>query len=296
MHMWRFIILSIIVILSTTIISALRYKIIVNSKKEKISFAGAFSVHTITQFSAIIVPFKMGALVTKPTITKLVSDIKISKSFSMMLFEQIIDISWQMVSLPFLLIFIGEQTILNDIWIELIVIGIFILMILFIYKKRAGFISFLWRFKKFLPKKIRKFGKKHNMTETKINEMAEMPFKYFSSKKLLFLVAIPTVLIIILNPLVLLFLLPIFSVNLGYIPVFLILWTSCIIGRFSGIPSGFVSRDLSMAAFLIIFGVDPILSTQITLLYRTITLAMVITLGIITSLHIGFHKIISSNN
>ena len=289
--MWYYIPLAIIVVMLITLINSFRYRLILNYAKESISTVHAFLVHQIVKFSTIIVPFKMGAIVTKPVATKTLSGVEMKRSFPVTIFEQFIDIGWQIVFLPFLLIFIGEARLLSDMTVEIILLIALIGLVILAYKKRGSILSRLWRFKRVLPKKARNFGKKHGLSEEKTKKMVDQSVGYLSEWKLLLSIAIPTIAMILISPLVLQVTGLFFSVVIGYKIAFMAHWASFIIGRFSGVPSGFGTRDLSLAGFLIIFGIDPIVTAQLVILYRVINMIPSIVIGGSMSLYLGQDRI-----
>jgi len=73
-------------------------------------------------------------------------------------------------------------------------------------------------------------------------------------------------------PLILHFCIMMFANNVSYYKVFLVYWVSMVVGRLSGIPGGFGSRDLTAGGLLLLYGVPASASIQIIIWQRIVSL------------------------
>ncbi len=166
-----------ITILTTPII-AYRYKILLNYFNEKISLLDSFFITYANNFLSYLSPFRIGTVFTKPLITKFFSKILIRKSVPVTIFEQIFEFGWQIILLFILLIFIGEKFLFNNILLEIILFCLVIFILIIALLNHEKVISFLWRFKNLLPRKIKEIGRKANLNEEKMKESMGMIMTY----------------------------------------------------------------------------------------------------------------------
>ncbi|MBW2975061.1 flippase-like domain-containing protein [Candidatus Woesearchaeota archaeon] len=285
--LWIAFLLAAVVVISNIVILALRYKIILGFLGEKINLFYSFNISCSAQFISLISPFKVGLIVTKPFITKAVSQISFKKSTLASVFEQSYDITWEIIILPLLIYIIGKEyfngTVLSNIaiFVILLVGGILIIINL----KRV--IGVLWRIKFLVPKFIRDFLKRKNVSKENILKWIKKSKSYLANKKMFIIITIITSIVLILSPLNLKIYLIYFGYNIPYHLVLAGFWASAIIGRLSGLPMGVGARDLSLGAILIALGVTLPDSIKIVIFVR---LTIIITVTLFGSLFLGYNS------
>ena len=285
--------LGTMVVLISVLILALRYVMIITSVKEKMSVRNAFSILCISQLASFLSPFKLSNFVARPVITKAVSQIKIKKAFMVSAFEQVFDIAWQLILVIALLVLLGERSIVNNMQLEIVLVAVLLIFSVFFVKKYKTFIRIMWRIKPYMPKRLKKYGKKMGLGKKEVEKTLKQSLQNMLNWKLIFQVSVPTASIIILMPVVIQLCGLSFATPLSYIAAFFIYWIPQIIGKFSGIPAGFVAKDLSMVGILVFLGHDVVVAGQILLFYRLATMLPYIILGSILSVYytkIGLRK------
>lgn len=272
----------------TVIFSAFRYSFLLGHIGEKLDLFKSTLIILSTQIVKFIVPFKIGTI-SKPIITKILTGISIKKSSLICIFEEISEIIWELLLIPFLLFALGRKFIANYLFIDILFFIFFIFLLIIFILKIKYFIFLMWKFKIFIPEFIkRKLRDKIN--REKVNFYFDEFLSFSSNRKVLFYYIIFIIILILTQPLVLYASLKYFNVNLDYLLILVFYWASFIIGRVSGIPGGFGSRDLSLTALIVTQNVSFDLALKITVLYRLIAIVPIIILGIGPLLSVIFPK------
>lgn len=263
-----------ILVLLVPLVNAFRYKIMLSNAGLRLPLPGSYMTQMAAKFSTYIIPFKAGIVFTKPIATRILSKpgIPVKRSTPIILFEQIFDLGWQIILLPFLIIFLGEQKLYNDLFVEGFLALIMIALVIGAFRYRHSLFNSFWRLKRFAPKKIKKTGKKHGFTDRKLRDIMEQSVRKLSDWRLLLKILIPTILVILIEPLILQFSVLAFPAYISFKTAFLVHWTSMIIGRISGMPGGFITRDVTVLGLLTFFAIPPTLALEITIFYRIITM------------------------
>ena len=273
--------------LGLAFVLALRYRTILGRMGLAMKARDAFSVTCMSEALSLVSPLKVGMFFSKPILTKDVAGIPVKKSFVASTFDQIIDISWQVAILVPMLMLIGETTMLGSVYIEIAIVIAAVAAVLLMLRNIGSVIRIAWRFKRLLPKKARRLGKKAGITHGTVEMAFRNSMGLIYDRKLVMKILPSTLLIIMLEPVLFQISGTVFSVQIGYMEAFLIFWTSNIIGRLSGIPGGFVSRDITLFGMLVLFPVDGLLATEVILLHRLVTMSPSVVTGVAYILYYG---------
>lgn len=284
---WGYLILALFISIALLIILAIRFQIIFKQIDEEISLLHSFYASCIAQFSTYLLPFKVGAVAAKPLALKVLTKSPLKKSLFATFFEQFVDASWQLSLLPILLFIIGGEKLLDNSKIELAIYILLIILILWALKSYSRFISLAWKFKRFLPKSLLRVGKKMELTERDANEFMNKSIGYLSEWFFFIKLSIPTLFVIFVSPVIVQLTTLAFSLMIDFKTAFLIYWVSLVVGRLSGIPGGFGSRDITMVGLLGIFNIDVASAIKITFLYRFVTMLPTILIGGSLFLYLG---------
>jgi uncharacterized protein (TIRG00374 family) len=266
---------------------SLRYKSILKHIGVKISATRSFYLINICQFINYIIPAKVGTVLIRPLLTKIDTNAPIKKAFFAVLFEQVYETGWELMLLPFLILAIGEKTLMGNLYLDFILIAMFLLFISFTVLKRDALIAWAWRLKRIAPRRLKRRLKEKDMSKEKAKRILDEFVKNLSNKALfskMFLLTLASTLVI---PLMLNASGEVFGVSISYVTAFLVLWTSYIIGRISGIPGGLVVRDAAVAGLLVIFGMNPIVAVQVTVLFRFICIIPLFLFGLPLFIYYG---------
>ncbi|MFA4887563.1 MAG: lysylphosphatidylglycerol synthase transmembrane domain-containing protein [Candidatus Nanoarchaeia archaeon] len=256
---------------------AARFSNLLTYFQERMSILHSFYVFCISKCGALITPFLAGSLLTKPLACKHYGNIPLPKGLFLTLLEQVLDFGILIILLPILLLFLG--TYFFALYLQIFFILFLLAFVLFVLIKHELFITFIWKFKNFVPKILLKFGKKRGITQENTSESLKQIKESLTNKRFL-LSLIPYIFIqIILMPFVLYFVVKAFSFNLGYSQIFLTYWASTALGKISGLPGGFGSTDLTMGGLLFLFRIGTLEATSIILAFRIITLAPALIIG-----------------
>lgn len=284
---WFYLILAILINSLLGLVLAFRYQILFKQINERISILHSFYALLVAAFSTYLVPFTASVMVTKPLAIKVLSKNPLKKSVFATAFENFFDLGWQILLLPFLLISIGEEKILGGLRGVMGTAVLFLILTIILFRNYEKVISELWKFKRILPKKILRKGKENELTEENAKKFIETFIRYLTEWRFLVKILAPTLILILLLPIILQLSALIFSVSLSYRIAFIIHWIPSIIGHLSGIPAGFGSRDITMIGLLTLFGFDAVLSVKITLLNRFISMAPPLFIGGPLFLYLG---------
>ena len=271
-----FIGLAVLINLAVTVVGSIRYKIVLHDLGSSISLAGSFLVMNAAQFSSYITPMRIGGIISKPHASKIIAGVKARVALFATLIEQAFDLSWQIILLPFLLILIGNKSMgLN---LQVVILILFLLTALGAFLKRRMIISILFRFSRFLPGFVKRHAKGRKLTKKRILRLVGKTSSYLNVRMVLKL-AIPTIITMIVAPFSLMFVARSVLVTITFGTAFVSILSSTIIGRLSGVPGGFGVREVSLAGFLIFFGIDPILAAEIAVLNRVASALVVVVFG-----------------
>jgi len=278
--LWIAFFLGFIIVVSASLVMAFRYRSILSFFNEKISFIDSFNIVSISQFISYLSPFRIGSILIKPLMTKMVSSVSYKKSVLASMFEQIYDISWQILLLPVLMYVGGKKYFYGNIFIHLAVVLISLALVIFMIANLKEVIGFLWRMKFIAPKFFKEFLRKKRVTKERTLQFFEQSKSYLQNRKMLFEVTIITFIHFVLSALVL----EVFLVSFNYyVPFYMVLagfWTSVIIGRLSGLPLGLGARDISLGAMLVVSGVSLTDSVKLVLLVRLVIMMTLFLFGI----------------
>lgn len=275
---------SVVLIFSIFILS-LRYKLILNFLNEKISLFDSFNIISTTLFISYLSPFRVGSIVTKPIMTRIVSSITYKKSTLVSVFEQFYEMTFQILILPLLVYVIGKSYFSITGFNQVIIIIVLLAGAILAISNSRKIIEFLWRIKFIIPKFIRDFSKKKNISKGRILQLVEKSKLYLTNKELFMVMTIVTIIHFVIMPLTLEFFLISFGYKIQYHLVIAGFWASTIIGRLSGLPSGLGARDVSLGAILVAFGVSLTNSINLVILVRLTMVVLPLLLGVIFSVY-----------
>lgn len=283
-----FIFMTLFVILITTLLNAIRYKLIANELfAGYISILNSFFVICASQFSNYILPLKTGVIVIKPWLTKKYSELSLEKSFVVTGFEQFFEIGFQMLMLPFLLYLLGDILLFKSLSTKIISLSCAIFIILICVFNYKQIIKFSLKFIRFTPKRFRDALEKRGINERSLLNTANQAISSISNLSFFIKLNFWTILLVIVSPFIITTVTYAFNATIPYKEAFLIYWVSMIIGRLSGLPGGLGVRDITMAGLLISFGFNAQLTLSITLFYRILVILFYAITGAPLMLKIG---------
>ncbi len=253
------------------IFNAFFYKALFYDDK-RINFAKSYAVIYLSQILNFFAPFKTGAIIGKPLVTKLITGIEIQRSIPAIGFENIFSIIWQVTMLPLLLLMIGENVLFDNVIINVVLALFFLLTFGIAYYKYKWFLPRIIMLKKYVPECIKKIAVKLGINQENINKIAENMPNYLNNKKILLRLGIMTIANILLLPLFLWLSLNFLQINLGYFSIFIVYWISYILGRLSFLPAGIGIKDVTMGGLLISYGTNNVTALKVVLLFRILTL------------------------
>ncbi len=271
----------------SVILMAIRYSIILSKVDEKLPIRSSVFIIFVAQLASYIAPFRVGAIATRTVTTKIIEKVPLKKSVLATTIENIYEFGWQIMSLPLLLILIGEAMTINSLQVEILLITSFCALLFILLRSPNNVFTVIWKMRRVIPKRLLKRLKTRKLGKKELKRAMDKSAEYVKDWKILLHITLPTLLLLLISPLIIQFSGLFFSVHLDFRVAFLVYWTSLIIGRLSGLPGGFVSRDLTMIGVLGIFGVNAILGTQITLIYRFMTMTPVIVFGSLSFIYMG---------
>lgn len=258
--------ISTILIFTIIIILSFRFKEIASLSKAKISLLNAILTFFISQTTSYISSIG-GTLITKSILIKRFANISLKKAALIITLEQIFDLLWQFILLLILSTFFVDSFIIKkksfSIYIIVFVSTLIISLVIFFYFKKVT--EILW---KILPKKIK--IRLFNNEKEKYYSNIERIKKIIKNKKKLIKISIWTILDILVSPLVIITLLYCFNISLNYWQCFIIYWLPMTVGRFSLMPAGFGTKDITMGVILLSYGIPPKESVLLVGLYRII--------------------------
>ena len=217
--------------------------------------------------------------IIRPIATKYFGNISVRKAFGATIFEVGFDIIWQAILLAIILAVTVERMTPARLNLWILVSLVLLIVGIIIISTWKRMIARLWRSDSFLGKKIRNLGKRLDFKEEDIQRYMDNAIRYMKDYRLISSLLIFTLLIIFLQPLLITYSCAVFSVWFSYPVSFIILWISFIVGRLSGIPGGLGASDLSVGGLLIGYGVDPVTSLKIVVLYRIVVMLPYFLLG-----------------
>lgn len=276
---WFYSAIALFISVFSIFLFACRYKIFLEKLNEKISMSHSFLITSISFFLNYISFLRIESLIGRPIASKFIAQIPVKKAFFVSLFEQFLELGCQvliLVAIPFL---VSENILFeNSLKITSALSILFALVLIaVIFNKKI--IVLLMKLKSFAPRKIKEIGKRAGLSEEEIKKSFGEIALYFADWKFLLVLMIPTLLNILISPLIVLYSAKALLINLSYTSAFIIYWVSMIVGRISGLPGGFVSRDLTMGGLLLGFGVGAVVSLKIVVLYRIISMLPALLIG-----------------
>jgi len=262
-----YVLLGFLINIITILLASLRYKYILGCAKEKISLLHSAYLFCIAQVVVYFDPSRIGSSVVKSLASNKLYKTSVRGPFLVTIFEQAFDYLWQIPFLFIVIFMVGKNFLPSIPYLQIIILFFIMTLIMLIILKFNKFFNLI--FKKVIPKKILNlsFFKKEDFSDVR-KELLD----YFKKPKFLIFVSLLTLLVVLFAPfLITLSLLP-FGVVLSYQQTFFIYWIAFIVGRLSGIPGGFGSRDVTLLGMLVYFGIASGVALKAILLYRMITL------------------------
>jgi len=279
--MWIvYILLGVFVNVLSIFLLSIRYKSILKHMGVRISAMRSFYLINICQFINYVIPAKVGTVLARPLLTKIDTKAPIKKTFFAVMFEQVYEIGWELMMLPFIILAIGEKTLMGNFYLDFILIGLLLLFISFTALKRDLLVSWAWKLKRIAPRGLKRRLKEKDMTKEKAKRILDDFVRNLSDKALfskMFLLTLASTLVL---PIMLNASGAVFGVSIGYATAFLVFWASYILGRLSGLPGGIFVRDAATAGLLVMFGVDIIAAGQIVILFRLISISPLFLIGL----------------
>ena len=279
--LWGVFFLAAIIVVIATIILAFRYRIIITSLNTHMRFSESFNITCLSQFISYLSPFRMGAIFTKPFLTRVISSVPFKKSMWASVFDQFFDLLWQVLLLPILLYIVGREYLRIVGFFNLAALAALIGCIIVMVLHSDKVIGFVWKFKFVVPRPIIEFSNKKNISKKRILELIEKSKEQLKNKRMLFSMSALTFVHFLLAGFVLELFLLYFSYHIPYLSVLAAFWAAAIIGRLSGLPAGLGTRDVSLGAFLVAYGVSVGDSVKIVVVVRLSILAATAVLGIL---------------
>lgn len=290
-----YITLAFILNIIVAVFVSLRYKYILQKVDVKITFLSSFIISGLAYFLSYLIPFKGGAILGYPLSAKIKENISLKKSYLVLFFENVFDTLWQIIVL-FVLLFLGKNKYFDNAVLDFIIIlGFFAVLLAAIFKHEKVISFFIWMYR-LLPLRLKNLVEKIGFKRTDFNEQFSRLKLLFFTKGFLFNYFLFSLVIIIINPLVILYLTKSFSYNLTYFNAFFIYWVSYILGRLSGLPVGLGIRDAAIGTILYGYGIHGYTAVNIVILQRIITLFPFFPTGLIYSLIYGKSNIMKLYN
>ena len=271
------------------VFGAFSYKLLFFIQKEKLSFFNSFFVLHILEFVKFLTPFKMGALVGKPLITRLIGGISLKNAVFAVGFENFFSITWQIALLPILLLLVGENILFNNMLLKIALIIFFVVLLGIVSYKYKWFLPKIIGLKKYIPEKIKRKAAKAGLNEEMVNDFLLNVPSYFNSKRLILLLGLLTIAQALLLPLFIGLSLAFFDVEMSYFNMFAVYWISYVLGRFSFLPSGLGVKDVTMGGLLLSLGVNGLTVVKTIVLFRIFAFIPYVVVGGCLFLYYG-HK------
>ncbi len=298
-HSFLFLALAAVYNVFCYFVPAMKYKILLKYAEERISVWNAFLTFTITKFSTTITPFVSGPMIAKPMASKYLANIPLKKGAFITAFEQLLDFGSFLLLIPMLMVFLGEQMFFNSIVPRLALFFAVIIFCAIALLKRKQLISFVWRVKAVLPKKIRAWGKNAGFSEESAHQLLDDMLAYVKNPRPIAALIPFFAFQFLAMPIILQLVAAAFDVGLSFKLAFVIYWFSSAVGKLSGVPGGFGVADVSLGGLLAANGVAAVTIIKIVSFYRVITLLPAIAIGAPLAFYIGAkyakEKIIDKN-
>jgi uncharacterized protein (TIRG00374 family) len=274
-----FISLAFLLTIVTVVLSGMRYRLMLRKMGTGSSALKASLAIFAGQTASFVVPFKMGSVTVRPLMTKRLEKASVKTSLFATVFENMFDLGWQVVALPFLLIMVGEYALLHNIYIEIAALTAFLAASLLAARRYDAVLPRIWDMKRLVPKSVRSFMMKRDVSKKSMTSFMRdsaglMKDRAFFAEFLLWTAAI-----IIVTPLVFWMLGIMLHMPMGFREAFLVFWISGIIGRLSGIPGGYVTRDVSSIAIMGLLGFDLASATALAIIHRIVIIGSIAAVG-----------------
>ena len=261
------------------VLNGCRYSIMLKKLGSSISIIDSTLVIFAGQTASYFAPLRLGSVGMRPVASKVLAGVKMKNSLFVTVFENVFEMGWQIPVLPFLVIMVGEYAMYHNLFFEVFLAASFLVLFLILIKKQEYFFPKIWKLKRMIPKRMRKKLQKkisRENTEKMVNES-----QYFISDRILIAkVLVITSVIALIAPIALWAMGLMLSLPMGYREAFLIYWIAVIIGRLSGIPGGYITKDISIVGVMGILGFGFNASVMVALLYRVVTMASVAIFGV----------------
>ncbi len=275
-----YLLLAFLVVLVTAVIQAYKYRVILSELfSAKLRLTHSFWITCGSQLASYLVPFRAGVVVAKPALTKRYSKATLPQCVGTMAFEQFFELGTQVLLLPLLLYFLGEQLLTHYTPLRIaFLIGLVVVVLggLFNYKY---LIKFPFVFLRFMPQRLRDKVERSGFDQASVQQKLEHLFISLKNPRLFVVLVVSTIVLFWINPYLIVFSGAIFDVEIAFGAAFLAYWVSVIIGRLSGLPGGFGARELTLVGALKLFGVGMLTAVNIALLARAVVVAFYVLTG-----------------
>ena len=285
-----YIFLILLVNFASAAMLSLRYRYLFSFLGHNISRTSSFIILSITNSLNYLIPFKVGLLVGGPLAPKIKEKISIYKGSVVFAFGQLFEIIWQLIFILIAILFAGNKFFKNDFLFNLIFAGVVCFFLLYLICRPAKILNVLIRFYGFFPEKLKKLIRSTGIKRDKTNNIFKDLKTLFTKKKFLLKYSLRTVTYAFFTPLNLFLILLAFSSYITYINIFMIFWTSFILGKLSGLPGGIGIRDVTIGALLVKFGIPTALTLKIVFLHRILSLFPLLPVGLIWLLYFSKGK------
>ncbi len=274
---WKFILyvlIGFLVNLVYIMLVSIRYKYLLYALGEKISLLHASCLFCVYQTVTYLDPFKIGGVVVKPLISKALSKTGVRNSFIVTMFEQVFDFTWQ-IPLLIIVFFIFGRSLFSKIpYTQVIIILAAVAVSLAVVINFQRILDFF--LKKIVPRKMKRFS---FFNKEEFNGIRKDLLHSFKDKKHIFWILLITLVFALFAPLLITISLMPFGIMISYQQAFIVYWVSLVVGRISGIPGGFVSRDVTLLGMLVYYGLPSAIVLKSIFLYRIITIVPNIAIG-----------------
>lgn len=253
---------------------SLRYKYLLQVMQEKISLLHASCLFCVYQTVTYLDPFKVGGVIAKPVATKLLARTSLRGAFLATAFEQVFDFVWQIPLVVIAALYFGQALFAEIPQAQLWLVGMAVLLGILVAVFFQQILNFFLN--KILPRRLRRMRafRDGNFLSAKQDIL-----KLFKSPERVGMMFLITAAFVLFSPFLLLVALAGFGLSISYGAAFLAYWVSFSVGRLSGIPGGFGSRDVTLLGMLVYYGISSGVALKAILLYRVITLVPNLVVG-----------------
>lgn len=278
--------------LLSTIMPAIRGYLLFKRFNYTLKIRNLSEILIIVSAANVIVPFRMLGFFVKTLILKNNYQVPYKINLAVSTIEQLAEIIVQTIVALFSIYVIGFDGETNlTVKIILAAIAVIILLILFFWKGLSNFIiwiinSCMWISPKILIDLIKR---KTRIKKAYFTEIIELIQSKDEKDKLIAGLIVTTLVSYLVFPLSLYFFLKGMGISLSFTLTFVVFWLPMILGRLSGIPGGYGIREGSMIYLMTKIGVPLSDATSSTLLYRALTIVIILILGILLAAKYGIN-------